>query len=89
MPLREFISSGAPFGRKDAGSLAYPQSWAIMHYLNRAKPKEVVKYVEILRKRSLFYRSTPRQEIADFETAFGKLDDRWAKKWKRWMKNVR
>jgi hypothetical protein len=87
LPLRKFIQTPAYFGPQTI-SIAYPQSWAIVHYLNRAKRKQVKKYIAIINKRPKDYRPSPDREIADFEKAFGKLDDKWERKWMNWMKKV-
>ncbi len=87
LPLREFIATPGPFHGPRAID-AYHQSWAMAHYLNRAKRKHIKKYVAIINKRSKDYVPTPDQEIADFEKAFGKLDEKWEKRWMNWMKKV-
>ncbi|HKQ49487.1 MAG TPA: DUF1570 domain-containing protein [Phycisphaerae bacterium] len=88
VPVKEFISHAGWFGPATIGQ-AYAQSWALVHYLNRAKRNQVKAYVEIINKRPKTYKSTPEQEIKDFETAFGKLDRKWEDAWKSWMKRVR
>jgi hypothetical protein len=89
IPVKDFISTMQPFMRGDAGGLAYPQSWAMAHYLTRVKRAELKKYVELLLKRSKKYKSSPEEEVEAFEKCFGKIDRKWEKKWKDWMKNVR
>lgn len=89
IPLRHFISDMRYFGRSDAGGLAYPQSWALVHYLNKVKRKQLKKYVRLILDRPADYKSTPEKEISDFEAAFGKLDKKWEQRWIRWMKDVR
>lgn len=89
VPLREFISTSAFFYRPDAGALAYPQSWALLHYISRVKRDELTRYVELVNKRPKDYETTPEKEIETFEKAFGKIDEKWEKKWLNWMKNVR
>ncbi len=88
-PLVDMISTPALFHSRQQQSKAYSQSWAMVHYLNRVKKKELKKYIELLNQRSGNYTSTPEQELADFESIFGKPDRLWERKWKKWMKRVR
>lgn len=88
IPLKSFISTHTYFEEKTIGT-AYAESWALTHYLNRVKRKQLKTYVEIIRKRPKDYKPTEAVEIADFEKAFGKIDSRWEKTWKAWMKKVR
>lgn len=87
-PLRSFISTHAHFNEKTMG-VSYAQSWALAHYLNRTKRRQLKTYVEIILKRPKDYKSTEAVELADFEKAFGKTDERWERTWKDWMKKVR
>lgn len=88
IPLREFISSPVYFGPTDVDR-AYPQSWALVHYLNRVKKKKLKEYVEIINKRPEDYVTTPEQEVADFAKVFGDPDRLWERRWKKWMEKVR
>ena len=88
VPLRDFIPEIRYFMRSDAGSLAYPQSWALVYYLNKTKRKNIAKYVETILDRPKNYKTSPKQEIKDFEAAFGKLDKKWERRWRSWMRSV-
>lgn len=87
-PLEALISSPALFHSPQQQGKAYAQSWAIVHYLNRVKKKELKNYIELLNKRPEDYASTPEQEMADFESVFGAPDRLWEGRWKKWMKRV-
>ena len=87
IPLKEFISSHKHFGATIA--IAYPESWALAHYLNRVKRKQLKTYVEEIKKRPDDYETTPEEEIETFEKAFGKIDEKWIRTWKDWMGKVR
>ncbi len=87
IPLREFVATHEFFATQTG--IAYPQSWALFHYLGRTKGEGVKKYIELVNRRPADYRPAPDRELADFEKAFGKLDDKWTAAWLRWMKNVR
>lgn len=86
--VKQFISNPAPFNSPETIGPAYAQSWALAHYLNRAKRSAIKGFVERINKRPADYKSTPEEEIKEFEKAFGKIDDEWVKKWRAWMKNV-
>lgn len=88
IPLKSFISTHTYFEPKTIGT-AYAQSWALTHYLNRTKRKQLKAYVEIILKRPKDFKTTEAVELADFEKAFGKIDSRWEKSWRAWMRKVR
>lgn len=88
IPVRDLVATHQYFGEQTAEA-AYPESWALVHYLNRKKRKQVRKYVELINKRPADFRPLPEAELATFEAAFGKLDEKWVKKWRSWMKDVR
>ncbi len=87
IPLGDFVSSHDWFATQT--KIAYPQSWALFHYLSRTKGEGVKKYIELINRRPANYQPTPEQELADFEKAFGKVNDQWVAAWLRWMKDVR
>jgi len=87
IPLRDFVSSADWFATET--KIAYPQSWALFHYLRRTKGEGVKKYIELINRRPADYQPTPERELADFEKAFGRLNDQWVAAWLQWMKNVR
>ncbi len=88
IPVRDFISTYAYFGPQSI-EIAYPQSWALVHYLNRTKRGKVKEYAELINKRPKDFETTPEQEIADFEKVFGKVDKKWINDWQAWMRKVR
>lgn len=85
--VRDFISTADYFGPQI--DVAYPESWALVHYLNRTKRGRLKQYVEVINKRKATYKPTPEKEIADFEKAFGTIDKKWVDAWQDWMKRVR
>lgn len=88
IPVRDFIATHGWFGPQTIG-IAYPQSWALVHYLNRTKRSKLRQYVELVNKRPADYKPEPAKEIADFEKCFGKIDQKWVDAWDAWMKKVR
>jgi len=87
IPVRDFVSTADYFGAQI--DIAYPQSWALVHYLNRTKRGKLKQYVEAINKRRGDYEPTPEKEIAEFEKAFGTIDKKWVDTWQDWMKRVR
>lgn len=87
IPVKDFISTADHFATKI--DVAYPQSWALIHYLNRTKRSRIRKYVELINKRPADYSPSPQQELADFEKVFGRLDENWVESWLKWMARVR
>ncbi len=88
IPVRELVSDFRCFGPRTI-EVAYPESWALVHYLNRTKRKQIKKYVVAINKRPEDFIPMPEAELATFEEAFGKLDEKWVRRWHKWMENVR
>lgn len=88
IPLKDFVTDPRYLLRSDAGEVGYPQAWAVVHYLNRARPKDLKKYIDLINSRPKDFEGTPEKELATFEKAFGKLDDKWERRWKAWMSKV-
>jgi hypothetical protein len=86
VPLRDFISTSSYFKQPD---VAYPESWALVHYITRVKGDELKEFVRLVNKRPKDYQPTPEDEVATFERAFGKIDDQWVANWLKWMEKVR
>lgn len=89
LEVRQLITDPALFNQPDIAGSAYAQAWALVHYLNRQKRAKIKKYIEIINRRGEDYQPSPEREVAAFEKAFGKLDDKWVAQWKAWMKHVR
>ncbi len=90
VPLKDFL--GDPMHLMNpatAGEIGYPQSWALVHYLNRAKRKQLKEYVRLINERDKDFQPTPEAELETFEKVFGKPDEKWEKRWHEWMKQVR
>ncbi len=84
-PMKVFVSGWGPFGNP---GIAYPQAWALVHYLTRMKRDELVGYLNDLNARPPEFESTPEQEIALFEKHFGQLNEAWEEDWKDWIEDV-
>ena len=75
--LKNFIS------RQRTGMLSsqgYAQSWALCYYLVKRKSKELPKYVELIKKRPVDRMLSTKENLADFEKCFGKVNDVFTKK---------
>ena len=85
--LRDFV--GNP---NKGGSLlteeGYAIAWGMVHYLVKQKSKDLPRFVEALKRRKPGQSITPEEDIAAFEECFGKLDDKFAKKWMGFIKGL-
>ncbi|MEK6644419.1 MAG: DUF1570 domain-containing protein [Planctomycetota bacterium] len=87
--LKEFVSHPELFNNPATVADAYSQAWALAHYLNRTKRPRIKGFVEAINARPEGFEAGPDKDLAVFEKAFGKLDEKWTRQWKDWMKNVR
>jgi len=84
LPLRDLVKNPRSLSRSnDDPNLLYryAQSWALVFYLQRQYPEKWVKYVTIVAQRPLDVTFNADQETAQFETAFGQLDDEFQNRW--------
>lgn len=80
--LKNFVSSTY------AGMLSsqgYAQSWALCYYLVKRKSKELPKYVELIKKRPVDREMSAKENLADFEKCFGKVNDLFTKKFTNYI----
>lgn len=85
--LRTFIGAGA----EHKGMLSnegYARAWALVYYLVKRKHKQLPKYVESIKKRSRLKDMTPEEAVADFEKAFGKVDEKFVKQWAKYIRRL-
>lgn len=75
---RQFIGEPSA-GRQMLSNEGYAQSWALTYYLVKRKPRELPKYVEMIKKRKTSRPVSAEQELTDFEKCFGKVDDQFTK----------
>jgi hypothetical protein len=59
----------------------YARSWSLCYYLMKKKSKELPKYVALIRKRTQRQQITPEQDLQDFESCFGKVNETFSKKY--------
>jgi len=90
LPLPVLISRPEIFNTANETTfVAYAQSWALVHYLTRARKSQVKRYVELINARPKDYQPSVEKELKAFEKAFGKPDALWIDKWQKWMERVR
>jgi hypothetical protein len=83
VPLRRLVSDPTLFTRRADPNLVhhYSQAWALVCYLQRAKREQFAEYLRLLGQRQVGQAVAPEQEIADFESIFGPLDERFERRW--------
>ncbi|MCA9257296.1 MAG: DUF1570 domain-containing protein, partial [Phycisphaerales bacterium] len=87
-PIDGFVSDIRYFGVGNPALQAYPQSWALAHYLTRTKRKELKAYLDEINTRGGDYEMDPEKDLACFEKYFGKVDESWIKRFKDYMARV-
>ncbi|MEE8169224.1 MAG: DUF1570 domain-containing protein [Phycisphaerae bacterium] len=66
----------------------YAQAWALVHYLQRTKRKQLSVYIDRIRKRSEDRLYDRDEEIAAFVAAFGHFDARFQRKFHKYIKRL-
>jgi len=65
---------------------AYAESWALVYYLLKKRPKEFVAYMKMLSEKKPLMQETEEERIEQFEEIFGdlrRLDADFAKQMQR------
>lgn len=79
---QRLVSDSALFAQRGPQmSSVYACSWAMIHYLFRARRDEFAGYTRELQQRQPGRRFTPDQELTLFERYFGPIDDAFVKRW--------
>lgn len=87
-PVDGFVSDIRYFFTGNVGGIAYPQAWALCHYLTRTKPEEFKAYVQDILKRDGDYEASTEKDLEIFEKHFGKVNDAWTKRFLSYMDRV-
>lgn len=87
-PVAGFVSDIRYFFSGDVAGVAYPQSWALAHYLTRTRRKELKAYIQEINTRDGDFEMTPENELKLFEKHFGKVNKTWVNRWKKYMDRV-
>lgn len=87
LPLRELIGRANLFDDGQDPNLVhyYSQAWSLVCYLQRNRRPQFAQYLRRLAQRRPGQQITPQAEIADFEAAFGPLDQRMQDRWARFV----
>ena len=89
VPLREEAEKRGKLIKAASDRHAPPdEACKLIRNFSQAEVK-MIKYIETILGRPEDYETSAEQEIEDFEAAFGKLDKKWERRWRAWMKNVR
>ena len=91
VPLRELVGEADLFSRREDPNLVYHycQAWSLVCYLQRAHRLEFAEYTRRLAGRRPGERLPAEAEIAEFEDVFGPLDERFERRWARYVLSLR
>ena len=83
VPLSRLVSDPTLFTRRADPNLVhyYSQAWSLVCYLQRAKREKFAEYLGLLGQRQVGQPVGPEQEIAEFQSIFGSLDERFERRW--------
>lgn len=87
-PVDKFVSDIKYFFGGDVAGIAYPESWALAHYLTRTKRTELQAYIKEINARTGDYEMNPEKDLEIFEKYFGKVDKAWMKRFTDYMDRV-
>ncbi|MFH1417235.1 MAG: DUF1570 domain-containing protein [Planctomycetota bacterium] len=83
LDLRQFVAKHTP----TSGMLSdegYAVSWALTNYLIRRKKESLQKYITLIKERDPAEPFTPDEAVELFEGCFGKLDERFQSKFRKY-----
>jgi hypothetical protein len=82
IPLARLVPTPRMFieGNPDT-DLNYAHAWGLSYFLYQTKLPALRDYIELIKSRQASDEITPDRELADFEKCFGKLDERFEKRW--------
>ena len=69
--LQALLQDDQRFARTDEMAQAYPESWALVFYLIRKKPKPFVEYLRTVSQIKALIEDSPVKRLDDFRAAFG------------------
>lgn len=73
--LRTMLTDDARFQTGETAIDAYSEAWALTYYLAKQKKSQYIAYLGVLSRKPLLEEDGADQRIAEFEEAFGKLDE--------------
>jgi hypothetical protein len=83
LPLKELIGDANLFSRRNDLNIVhyYTQGWSLVAYLQRRHRDEFAEYLRVLATRTPGQKLTAKRELADFEAAFGEIDEKFEERW--------
>ena len=87
--LTLLIADNQRFRQPNGGLGAYPESWALVYFLIRNRPKEFQKYLQQLSTKRPMIVDDQASRLADFKEAFGKDLDKLDAKFLRGIGRIR
>ena len=72
--LRTMLTEDEQFHAPDTALDAYSEAWALTYYLIKQKRAEYMNYLKLLSEKEPLHQDTSRQRLADFESAFGEIE---------------
>lgn len=89
MPIDELLTAERFGGDQNQLTARYAQAWSLVHYLHRQHPRAFAKYLAVLADRTPGMDISDSQEAADFEAAFGPMDEAFTTAWLTHMLRLR
>jgi hypothetical protein len=74
--------------RGNQGAVYYAEAWSLLHFLHRTRRKELAAYIQIAGRRKPGERITPDRQMADFEEAFGPIDEAFLRRWAGYVLSI-
>lgn len=73
--LRTLLATDDRFREPALAGEAYSEAWALHFYLLRTQKEKYIQYIQRIGSKPPLKRDTPEERIADFEAAFGSLEE--------------
>ena len=90
IPLVDLVGDRELFhGKKVDLNVLYAEAWAVVYYLQREHREDFADYLAGLAARRPGEAVDPTGELADFEAAFGPLDDEFQLAWITYVVRLR
>ncbi len=83
LPLVELVQDAELFTRRDQPHLVnyYAQAWSLVYYLQQHHTQAFADYIRLVSRRTFGQESSAEQELRDFESTFGRLDEDFQARW--------
>ncbi|MFH0980431.1 MAG: hypothetical protein V2A79_02700, partial [Planctomycetota bacterium] len=83
VPLRQLLSLSDLAADPNDPNVGYyyAQAWGLAFYFQRQHRAKLAEYVAMLAQRRPGQEVTPEEELAQFETVFGPVDEHFERRW--------